>query len=541
MRWVDSVRRLAGASKLKKHAGTRVAVVHWDRENIHYFVATPGSPRVREQDVGSIATNIADNPFIALANHFSEHEIHATRLVALLSRPELDLFSLNLPPAESAEIASLVASEVEQQIGESLEPPIIDYCFAQSGKTGSDTSESPTIGNQVLAFALSRKELESIRSQCEGAGFRLQAIGSRHLAPLSLLKEQGLRSDFLMVAIHLYPGETELTFCLKGEPLLLRSIRNSTDDPDRVAEQIALESQRCFTLLPQNVGELSKEWFLFATGESATNVASALQSREAISVTTLDPLASWKQEPSSDGVRALTANVSAANVGAATDFIRQSLPIDLLHPKRPPVPQSPLRRWGGLGLLAAAASSLGGYLLLSDVWQLQAEADDLANELQNTAKLTAKYMEKSDQVQAVETWLADQVDWLAEFSELASRLPDGSSASIRRLSASANGTGASIDISVEVNSQETISELENRIRGAKYSILSKQINQNIDSQEYPWRFESQISFAIDPPSRKQFGPPASVDDSERETSAPDETAVSNVPGRSGESPEEEGQ
>jgi Tfp pilus assembly protein PilN len=146
-------------------------------------------------------------------------------------------------------------------------------------------------------------------------------------------------------------------------------------------------------------------------------------------------------------------------------------------------------------------------MLLSDIWQLQTEADDLEAELSAATKLTAKYMEKSDQVQAVEAWLADQVDWLAELSELSNRLPDGSDASVRRLSASASGKGASIDISVEANSQETISQLENRIRGAKYSAVSKQISQNADSEEYPWRFETQISFELEPPRPKLFGPP----------------------------------
>jgi hypothetical protein len=57
---------------------------------------------------------------------------------------------------------------------------------------------------------------------------------------------------------------------------------------------------------------------------------------------------------------------------------------------------------------------------------------------------------------------------------------------------------------MQVKSQEIISELENRIRGAKYTIVSKQITQNADSQEYPWQFESHIEFPIQSPGLRRF-------------------------------------
>jgi hypothetical protein len=279
--------------------------------------------------------------------------------------------------------------------------------------------------------------------------------------------------------------------------------------------------------LPQSIAELPKAWYLFATGETASKVATALTSNSEISLTAIDPWSDLEVEQSGDEGSDQPRYLSAATIGAANDYLSQSLPVNLLSPKRSPVPQNPLRRWGGLGLLAATAAAFAGYMLLSDGWQLQTEVEDLEAELRDTAKLTAKTMEKSDQVLAVEAWLADQVDWLAELSEISSRLPEGSNASVRRLTATTNGNGASIDISVEANSQETISELEDRIRGAKYAIVSKQINQNADSQEYPWRFESQIAFAIDPPSTKRFGPARTSEDvSQRETASAKASAES---------------
>ncbi|MBM3967466.1 MAG: hypothetical protein FJ308_20785 [Planctomycetes bacterium] len=517
MKLLDSLKNLRSPRSLTKSSGGRVAFMHWDRESVHYFVLTPGSKRIQSKDFGAIEYTAPDTPFVALANHFSTEGIHATRMVVLLSRPELDLISLTLPPSERSEIAALVAAEVEQQLGETPEPPVIDYYVTNGPKDGnkgavvkdSSPQEAESVGVQVLAFALSQKERDSIQTQCTEAGFKLQGIGSRALGPLSLLRQQNLPDDTLDVLIHLYPGETELTICRGVEPLLLRSIRNSTDDADRVAEQIWLETQRCLTLLPQPVAELPKSWFLFATGEFATAVTASLEAHEEINVTPLDPFAAWEVQRDESDTSASTRITSAANSGAALDFVGQRLPVNLLDPKRPPVPQSLLRRWGGWGVLAASAASIGGYLLLSDVWQLQSEADGLQTELRDATKLTSKYLEKSDQVQAVEGWLSDQVDWLTELTELSTRLPEGSNASVRRLTASSGSNGASIDISVQANTQETISELENRIRGAKYSAVSKQISQNANSAEYPWQFDTHITFELDPPRPKLFGPSTS--------------------------------
>jgi hypothetical protein len=527
MKLIDTLQRYRRDSSSKPGVG-RFCVIHWDRDSVTYLVASGSGSTVKENDFGILPYTAADTPFSVLAQHFANQGISASRMIVLLSRPELDLLALQLPPSTESELPTLVTAEVEQQLGESTEPPIIDYCVVQSAKEGDAT------GCQVLAFALSAKELQLLQNQSQQAGFRLAAIGSRHLAPLHLLRKQSLDTNALVIAVHLFSGETEMTICKGSEPVLLRSIRNSTDDPERVAEQIRTESQRCLTLLPQSLAELPLSWYVFETGDFARRVAKALEQQEQIAVHPIDPFegwncSSWRSDPvrmpanrsSIDSTASETpvddavlgdAQItvdriaSAANTGAARDFLGQSLPVNLLAPKRPPKPPNPWIRWGGLAALGTAAVSVGGYFLLSDIWQLQSDVQALESDLQNTSRVTAKYQEKSDQVQAVEGWLNDQVDWLSELSELSTRFPDGQAATVRRLTASTNGEIAAVDVSVQVNTQDTISELESRIRGAKYAAVSKQISQNPESEEYPWQFESHITFGIEPPLPKRFGP-----------------------------------
>ena len=497
--------RLKRSSKTMQRNSGRVAVVHWDRENIHFLVVNPKSKKLTSADAGSVPHVDVANPFLALASYFREHSMQVQRLVVLLSRPELDLLTLTLPPADTSELPVLVASEVEQQLGEADEPPAVDF-YVLSDKSDSragETVDAVSSGSQVMAFALTANVQRNLQTQLTGAGFRLAAIGSRPLSPLGILRRRHLPENTLAVAVHLYSGEAELAICRGADPILLRSIRVSVEDPVRVAEQIWLESQRCLALLPSGVAELPFSWFVFTTCEAAWRVAQALEDREQVTVQPIDPLIGWEVD-SQLASTAPNLQVSAANAGAAWDFLDDALPVNLLAPKRPPRAASPMTRWVAIASAATVALCIAVYFLLTDVSALRGEVQTLDSELVNTKKVTAKLQEKADQVISVENWLSDQVDWLDELNSLSKRLPDGQSATVRRLTASANAKTAVIDLAVQVAKQETISQFEGSIRSAKYAVTSKQISQNPDSVEYPWQFETRIVFPVESPKASKY-------------------------------------
>lgn len=490
----------------------RVAIVHWDRDSVSFFVLTPNSRSVKSTELGALSlvaesTENTDStgeepkrlkPLSVLADHFKTQKIAVKGIVVLLSRPELDLLPLNLPPASAEELPVLVAAEVEQQQGESQVPPIVDFYLVPE-IPGEGTNA--TSGQQVFAFALSQNQLASIQEQCNEAGLKLLGIGSRQLAPLRILKEVSVDADSMVVAVHLLAGEAEIAICYGKVPVLLRTIRYSSEDAERVAEQIDTEAKRCLTLLPSTVTDQPVSWCIFVNSEFARSVGEAVEQQDQVYVQWVDPYYGWNVTGNPIELSAK----SAANAGAALDILSQSLPVNLLAPKRPPKPPNPWVRWGAIGGLGVASASVAGYFLLTDIWDLQSEAKSLDSNLRNEAKVTSKYQEKADQVTTVEAWLSDQVDWVAELSDLASRLPDGQEATVRRLSGSVNAKGSgSIDLAMQVRSQEIISDLENRIRGAKYTIISKQITQNPDSQEYPWQFESHIEFPLTAPGLRRF-------------------------------------
>ncbi len=546
-------------------AGGRVAIVHWDHEAIDYLIVGGKSGRIAAGDRGRVAWAGFDNPLLALAEHLRTSSARPQRVIVLLSRPLLEQLNLTLPVAEQYELPELVAAAVEQQLGEGDVPPIVDF-YAQPSLSEAATGD----GQHVLAFALPAPELERLRQWSQLASLRLAAVCSRELSPLGILRRKNVAEDSLNISVHLVSGEAELAVCRGAEPVYLRLIRTAIDDPQRVADQVWMETQRCLTILPAEMADLPQAWFVFTTCEAAWHVARSLEDRGVI-VQPVDPLFGWEVDPaapalapvdgsptadadaettkpdmatpasgrpasdegssppqvadsdsdedassdaSANGAGSATPvpaasvqlapQTSAANAGAAWEYLHGELPINLLAPKKAPKPPNPLHRWGAIAAAVLAVAGLGVYFMLADVSTLRTEVSELRIEVADEKKLAAKFQEKADQVAFVESWLSDQVDWLAELNELSARLPDGELATVRRLTASANGSMARVDLSLQVAHQENIAQLENRIRSAKYQVTSQRISQNADSTEYPWQFETQITFPVEVPQGEAY-------------------------------------
>ncbi len=566
-------------SRLRPSGGGRVVIVHWDQQAIDYLIVSSKSNKVAASDRGRVAWAGFSNPLLALAEHLRTVPARPQRLIVLLSRPLLEQLSLTLPVAELSELPELVAAEVEQQLGETDVPPIVDF-YSQPSLSQAATGD----GQHALAFSLAAVELERLRQWSQQASLRLMAVCSRELSPLGILRRKKVADDSLNISVHLVSGEAELAVCRGAEPVYLRLIRTAIDDPQRVADQVWLETQRCLTILPAELADLPQAWFVFTTCEAAWHVARSLEDR-GVTVQPVDPLFGWQTEAggladavdegnpseaagpgaasaatdtaatgtSISGISApladestgdddsadfqtpdaetdeddvdvgvakgddassdlsestprieLPRQTSAANAGAAWEYLHDELPINMLAPKKAPKPPNPLHRWGAMAAAVLAVAGLGIYFLLADVNTLRTEVAELRDEVAEEKKLAAKFQEKADQVAFVETWLSDQVDWLAELNKHSARMPDGELATVRRLTASATGNTARVDLSLQVAHQENIAQLENRIRSAKYRATSQRISQNADSAEYPWQFETQIAFPVEVPQREAY-------------------------------------
>jgi hypothetical protein len=476
-----------------------VAAVTWDGSSIYFLVASKRGDSVRVDRRGTIPRHEGDDPLATLAENFRADAIDTKPLVLLLPRADLEMSTFRVPAVSDDELPSVVQLELDGKVGESDRELVADFFIPEAvggdggeavdGDPADETGEAGP-GRRVIAYWMFEETRARWVTQAESVGMQVEAITARQLGPLGLIRSRELVADALTVAVVIYNGEIEFVFFQGHEILFLRSIRIGTTDVDALAEQVQAEIRRTTSMTAVSVGADSPDVLLLVCGDAFTGGDGADAERLA------DRL-SARVVGSERGGK--TGAVDLVLLGAASDYLIGKLAVDVLAPKKSPVPPNPVYRWATIGAVATVAALAGGYFLLADVQQLR---DDLAfekAELEKAQQVAAKFQEKADETRVVQQWLGNQVDWLDQLKLLSERFPQGQDAHLRRLRAVAGEmAGGGIDLSVEVKSPELVATLENRLRDAGFTVSSQQVSEQGAGAEYPWQFEARLAFAGEP-------------------------------------------
>ena len=486
----------------KRRTNTKpVAAVHIGRAEIHYIIAQKRGASLRYIVGGDLARDPALDPLQQLADHFKEKQYGCQQILVTLSRTELELTTIALPMAEDHEIPALVAAEVEQQVGDADGSPVADYLISRRDGT------RPT---EAIAFSLSQKQLEQWQARAKAAKLTLVAVAPRLMATVSILRQQAILHNALSVVMSVYSGEVELVVCRNATPMFLRTLRITADDPGVLAEQLGLEIQRSIALATTDSASEPPELFLVDAINDFQALLDALMERRIGPIQKVDPLKNWDRGDSATTIVRTTCE--APLIGALIDFFNDTLAINLLVPKRPAVPPSPWRSRILVGGVAAAAIVIVGYVLRSDVEELQSQVAEKQALYDERSKMANKLEEKADEARWVERWMSDQVYWLDELQTLSSQLPPGQFATIRRLTAAAQDGNGVIDLSVQVSDPERVAELEKTLRSARFAVTSKRVSEQGAGEDYPWQFETRVTFPLgDDPAYQYIDPAAPVE------------------------------
>lgn len=527
-----------------------IVVASWDQVNVYFLVA-----KERKDTLAAVAWGTLDReqerPALSvLHQHLTEAGIAASRLVLLVPRTDLEMTTVEIPPADEAEVAALVRAEVDQLIGDSDHELIVDYRLLDGATPPMVTSANSSAASEsndadparrdietnhsqtAAAFSLEQAELTAWTDAVSQTGLQLAAFTSRQTAPLyQLLRQRFFRSS-LSVLIVVYQGEVELSFFRGHRLASLRTFRAGSYEAGALTDQIQVEVQRSVSLMDfVSPGDLPEMLVLVRSpldasakgggrpgDQAAGDLQTLCESLDARPVTLEMPI-----DPTSETDAATGAPYpDPVLVASALVFHEDRLAVNLVDPKTPPASPNPVRRWAAIAVLALGSLGIGTYTLLADINQLKSQVGEKRQELVESERVAAKVQEKADETRMVQQWLGDQVDWLGRLQQLSSQFPEGQFANVRRLSASVDGSAGVIDLSLQVNDPKRVAELENSLRDASFSITSKRVSEQANNEEYPWQFEARIAFPLIPIDERDeeiFKPsagltPTAPDDSE---------------------------
>jgi hypothetical protein len=108
-------------------------------------------------------------------------------------------------------------------------------------------------------------------------------------------------------------------------------------------------------------------------------------------------------------------------------------------------------------------------------------------------KMADKVDRRQRIVSAINSWQADDVNWLDELRDLSLRFPGPADAVIERMTVAPAADGGNIvGLQVRVRDPAVVSMMEANLRDEHHSIRSKRVSELSGEDDFGWRFDASI-------------------------------------------------
>ena len=492
----------------------------------------------------------------AIAKALDRLHLKPSSAVMGVPRASVVLRTLSLPVIDDVrELASIVHLQVGRDLPFRPDEAVIDFKVrrqtddlsraetgSRAGDAASEARGEPAVMAklEVLVAAVQREVVEFYRKSAEIAGLKLAALGllswgnarcveacrvaegSEALALVSLrpdevgidvVSQQSLlfsrgaaikpRTEPVLPPVDSAaqppatsgdagerPADEEATPGLQPAP---------APQPETFVDLVAIEVVRSLHsyggIEPNN--PVGKVIVVGATGHEPA-VVEALQYRLSTPCTWLD-VAGTLELPSAAREHAAG---SIASIGLALGVNDpQGLPLDFLHPKRPPVHRD-LRRIRILASVATAAAAMIFLVAVQRHLKRQHEAvrDRLKAELTEAKKKQPIYTRMRQQAATLGGWVGESANWLQHYAYLSAILPPSEELYITEFTVTAPATGSrrggqgTIKLYVQARSGETLSKLDKQLRAAGYDVKPLAITPGAD--RYGYGFRSSVELIV---------------------------------------------
>jgi Tfp pilus assembly PilM family ATPase len=468
--------------------GSSVLAIEWDRTELRYVWAncTARSPIVRSMGRLPVEAWERWSELEPLLGELKQElRIKRAKVVACLSRSEIDEFEATLPPAAADELGALVAHEAHKHYPNIADDARVDFLTIE---------ENVDQTRRMSVVVLSAARHQELVKLCDDQGWKLAGIQLRHIATTRLLAKQvELASQDRSILLSLSRTDADLVILDHEQIALVRTIHLSSElNAASLIEKLTVEIQRSLTITtkPDHHEDLGRvQLYLFGRADEQQALSEQLAGGLNLPVRVLDPLV-----PFTTSRRKLPehAHQFAALLGSLLDQPRERT-IDLHAPKC--VRKAPT--WRTRAIVYGAAAALG--MILAIGWM----AKDLTQARMATAQLKAESGRLQKQIADVESklavvdfydgWIRDDVNWLDELRQLSLGFPDRENVQVKSMTISA-GTNSDglIAMNLRAKDHASIARLEQSVRAEGHQIRINQLSQNEGDKEFPWQFGATV-------------------------------------------------
>lgn len=491
---------------------SRILTIDWDRHEVRALLleadatgssvegawAVPLDSSAKNQSAGaSLATAMAGHPLGKL-----------TTLVGV-GREQVQLKLLQLPPAPLEELPDLVRFQAERDFTSLGDDAAVDYIPLDGDE------QTP---HRVLAVALRAAGMKEVQEICGALGVEPDRVTLRACAAASLVRRAaGAGHGNVALVVHPLAAEADLAVLAEGEVVLVRSVRLPEEDAAR-RQMLTSEIRRTLAAAGQQLGERQVDEVWLCGNASSSDQASTMPDDIGIPVKMFDPAPAAPAGFARSGVAERSLGRFAAVLGMALDEADARPPVvDFQNVRR----QIPPQRFTRVHALAAAAAGVVVLAAVLHFWnQAAAPLREMARvqaDIEKLEPLVEQYAQVTSQAEAMERWLATDVNWLDELERLGRKLRPEPLASpefpvdgdmvVKQLTFSVppgnNAEGGLVDLDAVAKGSSAIATLEERLRDDWHRVEAGGGKQDDSLPGYAWAFGMRMSVASpDEPSEE---------------------------------------
>ncbi|MDR0608563.1 MAG: pilus assembly protein PilM [Planctomycetaceae bacterium] len=449
-----------------------------------------------------------------LKEHVQKYRLIKSEVIVVLSRADVEVRPMVFPPVPVDELPDLVKFQATKEFNGYDPTAPLDFFITNKLEHVSRSTLFPAVRTvnkkgkademisggspkHLLASTLRPATLRKIQEFCDELNLTLRRVVLRPCETAYLWRHTtGFDPDRAALIVELDSQETSQSVLFQGEPVFMRSPKISCPEDvsasDFAARLIAELKRTRIAVRNEIQGVTVDEVVLCGVGANFESLAKQVSNGLDIPVKTFDP---WQ------GIRCsgtLQKNLPekperfASLIGTILQNIRnESSNIDFCNPKKRREPAG--HRQLITGILAAALFVLtcligfGFYSrtsLTNEVRTLKAKF----NTLKNTAGTVT---EQQNQLNAIDAWLADNVDWFEQLDWLSRKMPGAQEMILTELTFSANN-GGSMNLRSLLKDFSVVSPMEEQLRDEKHVIKPGEKGTSSGNPQYGFRYDLSV-------------------------------------------------
>jgi hypothetical protein len=485
----------------------RILAIDWDRYEVRALLVASGPTGTSVAGAWAASLTTQDPSGLSakqiggrLAAAMTEPLTGKVTTIVGAGRDQVQMKLLSLPPAPADELPDMVRFQAEREFTTLGGEAALDFIPL------AGDAQTP---HQVLAVALSPAGVTEVRELCQALELEPDRIVLRACAAGAAANRAGIiGDDKIALVINPLTDEADLTVQSGEQVHLMRTVR--LPDPSQAeARRRALlgEIRRTVAAARQQLADRPVELVVLCGNASAPDRASGLAEELEIPVAMFDATESAPAGMTLHGVPSESLARFAAVIGMAlTEADRRAPIVDFVNVRRKAEPQ----RFTRTHALAAAAAAVVLLAFLAHWWtnsaRISRELAKVQSEIQTLEPGRKQYETITANADAIDAWLATDVNWLDEMEQFGRKLrpqpfsskeyPVNDDVVVTQLSMlrppRSDFAGGRMDLSAVAKSPAAIEALERRLRDERHVVRPESASSDNTVSGYPWAFRLQV-------------------------------------------------